>query len=117
VKSKKAKISRRDSRAKMPRQNRVLKLVEKRQDMLKQLGVKQLGLFGSFARGDQRADSDVDFLVEFEPEKKSFDNFMRLAFFLEDLLKRKVELVTQESLSPYIRPHIIGEVQYVAFTA
>lgn len=117
MKRKPQKTTRRLTRIKTIRKNRVLILVEKQQDTLKALGVKQLGLFGSFARGDQRADSDVDFLVEFEPDKKSFDNFMQLAFFLEDLLKRKVELVTPESLSPYIRPHIVKEVQYAALSA
>ena len=92
----------------------VQSLVKKNQATLKSLGVKRLGLFGSFARGKQRTRSDIDFLVEFEPGKKSFDNFMRLSFFLEDLFGRRVELVTPESLSPYIGPHIIKEVENVA---
>ena len=81
------------------------------------LGVRRLGIFGSFVRGEARADSDVDMLVEFEPAKKTFDNFMQLSFFLEDLLRARVELVTPESLSPYIRPYILREVEYVAFIA
>ncbi len=118
MKNKAEKTSRRAKKSRVMRgKNRVLTLVEREQDILKSLGVKQLGLFGSFARGEQRADSDVDFLVEFEPDQKSFDNFMRLAFFLEELLKRKVELVTPESLSPYMRPYIIKEVQYAALSA
>jgi len=92
--------------------DRVLGLIKEHQNALKALGVKKLGLFGSFARGEQRAESDVDFLVEFEPDKKSFDNFMQLAFLLENLLGRRVELVTPESLSPYIGPQIIKEVEY-----
>jgi predicted nucleotidyltransferase len=50
-------------------------------------------------------------LVEFEPGQKTFDNFMRLAFLLEDVLGRPVEVVTAESLSPYLRPHIAREVE------
>ena len=84
---------------------------------IRAFGVKRLGLFGSFARGEQSEDSDIDVLVEFEPDKKTFDNFMQLSFFLEDLLERRVELVTAESISPYIRPHIMSEVEYVTFTA
>lgn len=76
--------------------------------------MKKIGLFGSFVRGHQNADSDVDLLVEFEPDKKTFDNFINLSFFLEDLLKHRVELVTRESLSPYIGPHILAEIEYVA---
>ncbi len=72
------------------------------------------GLFGSFVRGDQRADSDVDVLVEFEEGQKTFDHFIGLSFLLEDLLGRRVELVTCDSLSPHIGPHILREVEYVS---
>jgi predicted nucleotidyltransferase len=70
--------------------------------------VKRIGLFGSFARGDENETSDVDIMVEFE--QPTFDNFMKLAFFLEDLLGKKVELVTPDSLSPYIAPYVKDEV-------
>ncbi len=86
-------------------------------DLIRGFGVRRLGLFGSFVRGQQRAESDVDLLVEFEPGKKTFDNFMALSFLLEDLLRRRVELVTTESLSPYLRPHILDEVEDVALAA
>ena len=94
---------------------RVLSLIQARQDHIKAFGVKRLGLFGSFAREHQGKDSDVDVLVEFEPGHKTFDNFIHLAFFLEDLFERRVELVTPEALSPYIGPHIMQEVEYVTF--
>lgn len=81
------------------------------------LGVKKLGLFGSFVREDQEAESDVDLLVEFEPNKKTFDNFMELSFLLEDTLQRRVELITLDSLSPYIGPRILEEVEYVFISA
>ena len=70
--------------------------------------VKRIGLFGSFARGEETDTSDVDIMVEFE--QPTFDNFMKLAFFLEDLLGRKVELVTPDSLSPYSAPYVKDEV-------
>ena len=76
----------------------------------------KLGLFGSFVRGEQNSGSDIDLLVEFEIGEKNFDNFMQLSFFLEELLGRPVELVTLESLSPYIRPHIMREVEYITFS-
>jgi predicted nucleotidyltransferase len=84
---------------------------------IKALGVKRLGLFGSFVRGEQGAESDVDILVEFEQGQKTFDNFMQLAFLLENLLQRHVELVTPEALSPHIGPYILKEVEYVALAA
>jgi len=92
---------------------RALSLIEEHQDRIKALGVKKLGLFGSFVREEQGVESDIDLLVEFEQSKKTFDNFIQLSFFLEDLFQRRVELVTPESLSPYIGPHIMNEVEYV----
>jgi predicted nucleotidyltransferase len=82
-------------------------------DTFKSYGVNKIGLFGSFVKGSQNAESDVDLLVEFLPDKKNFRNFINLAFFLEDMLNRKVELVTVESLSPYLKPYILQEVEYV----
>jgi len=87
-------------------------LLAKHQEQLKECGVKRWGGFGSFARDEQSNRSVVDILVEFEPGKKSFDNFMHLAFFLEEQIGRRVELVTPESLSPHIGPHILREVEY-----
>ncbi len=81
------------------------------------LGVRRIGLFGSFVRGEQRNDSDIDLLVEFEPNRKTFDSFMELSFFLEDLLRHRIELVTLESLSPYLGPHILKEVEYATLPA
>ena len=87
----------------------ISKLKENR-DVLIKYGVKKIGLFGSFVRGEQKDDSDIDFLVEFkEPD---FDNFMDLCFYLEDLFERKVELITTGSLSPYIEPYIEKEVKW-----
>jgi predicted nucleotidyltransferase len=87
-------------------------LLRRNASQLRGFGVKRFGLFGSFARGQQEDGSDVDVLIEFEDGRKSFDNFISLAFFLEDLLGRKVDLVTPESLSPHIGPHILREVEY-----
>ena len=95
----------------------ILSILQKNQEQIKALGVRRLGLFGSFARGEQGPSSDVDVLVDFVPGRKGFDNFIRLVFLLEELLQRRVELVTPESLSPYIGPHILREVEYVTFTA
>ena len=80
---------------------------------LRSLGVKRLGLFGSFVRDEQRPASDVDVLLEFDPARKSFDNFMRIAFLLEEVLERPVELVTTEGLSPHMGPRILNEVEDV----
>ena len=86
---------------------------EKIADFCRRRHVKRLSLFGSATRSDFRPDSDVDLLVEFQPGQKTFDNFMGLADFFEDLLQRRVELVTTEALSPYLGPRILAEVEDV----
>lgn len=95
----------------------VLSRLQEHSEEIRALGVRRLGLFGSFVRGQQDEESDVDILVEFVPGRKGFDNFIRLAFFLEELFQRRVELITPESLSPYIGPHILKEIEYVSFSA
>lgn len=95
----------------------ILEVVLRERKRLAKLGVVSIGLFGSFVRGDQNPESDIDLLVEFSPSKHTFDNFMDLSFLLEDLLGHKVEIITPEALSPYIGPHILKEVERVAIAA
>jgi predicted nucleotidyltransferase len=84
-------------------------------DQIKSYGVKELGLFGCFAKNSPiRPDSDIDFLVDFEPGSKTFDNFIDFSFYLERLLGRKVELVTRQSLIKYIGPNILKLVEHVS---
>src|SRR5215831_1404405 len=80
---------------------------------IRALGVARLALFGSVLHGDARPDSDVDLLVQFSPGAKTFERFLALSELLEDRLGRRVELVTPESLSPFIGPHILAEAQDV----
>ncbi len=84
---------------------------------LRRLGVHDIRLFGSFAHGTPSSESDVDLLVSFRPGTKNFDHFMELGFFLEDLLGRPVELVTRESLSPYLGPRILANSENVPLAA
>jgi predicted nucleotidyltransferase len=93
----------------------VLSAITANSDRIKSYGVDRLGIFGSFSKGTFTESSDVDFLVEFYPDKKSFDNFIDLSFFLEHILGRKVEIVTPQSLSKFIGPHILKEVENVSF--
>jgi len=68
-------------------------------------GVRKLSVFGSFARGEQRADSDIDLIVEFS-KPKGLLGLLELENQLSDLLGRKVDLLTEQSVSPYIRDSI-----------
>jgi len=91
----------------------IISVIRENKDKIGSFGIKRLGIFGSFVREQQRTESDVDLLAEFEKESKTFDNFIHACFFLEDVLERPVELVTAESLSPYIKPYIMEEIEYV----
>jgi predicted nucleotidyltransferase len=84
---------------------------------IRSLGVRRLALFGSFVRGEAGAASDVDVLVEFEPDRKTFDSFLALGDLLERLWHRRVELVTTEALSPHIGPRILAEAEDVLRSA
>ena len=84
---------------------------------IQQYGVKQLGIFGSFVRDEAKVNSDVDFFIDFYQKKKTFDNFMDLAFYLEELTGRKIELLTPQSLNQFIGKYIVKEVEYVSLIA
>jgi len=88
-----------------------LELVNK-YGLKKKYGVKRIGFFGSFVRSEQKETSDVDVLVEFEKGAKTFDNYMNLKFFLEDIFGRKVDLVIFDALKPDIKDRILEEVKY-----
>lgn len=93
----------------------LLKKLTEHRDEIKSFGVIGLSLFGSFAADLHiRKDSDVDLLVDFEPHKKTYDNFMELSFYLEELTGRKIELVTRKSLNKYIAPYIIKQAENVS---
>ncbi|HET8864227.1 MAG TPA: nucleotidyltransferase family protein [Gracilimonas sp.] len=91
----------------------ILKLLKDNRELIKEFGVSKLGLFGSYAKGEQTEDSDLDFYVEFENGKKTFDNLMELAFYLEDNLERKVDLLTDKSVSERFRNIMEKNIQYV----
>ncbi len=73
------------------------------------LGVRRLALFGSVRRDEARPDSDVDLLVEFEPDQKSLEHLVALGDLLETVLGRRVELVTLEGLSPFLKARILAD--------
>ncbi len=92
-------------------------LLQKNKSKLISFGVQSIGIFGSFSKNKQNTNSDIDILVEFIPGKKNYKNFIHLAYYLEDLLGRKVELLTPQALSPYMKDHILNEVEYVPLAA
>ena len=83
---------------------------EKQPELAARFTVRRIGVFGSFATDSASAESDVDILVEMaEP---TFDHYMDLKFYLEELLNRSVDLVMAETVKPRLRPIIAKEVVY-----
>ena len=91
----------------------VVEMLRKNEETIKKrYGVKRIGIFGSFARGEESEGSDIDILVEFDEGQKTFDNYMDLKYFLQDLFGRDVDLVTAQALKPQLKEDILHEVIY-----
>jgi len=88
--------------------NEVVQLLNSLSKDYAQFGIKSMGLFGSMARDEAKVDSDIDILVEFK-DTPTFDSYMNLKFYLEDLLGRKVDLVEKETLHPSLRSAVESE--------
>ena len=80
--------------------------------MIERFGVKKVGVFGSFAKGEEHRGSDVDILVEFKEGQKTFGNYMELKFYLEELFGREVDLVIETAIKPRLRGQILKEAVY-----
>jgi len=88
------------------------RLASRKAEMVRMYGVTKIGLFGSFVRGDQRDDSDVDIVVELESENM-FRAFFGLKRYLEHLLGRSVDLGLEHALKPAVRERVAKEIIYV----
>lgn len=97
----------------MTNKNHILNTLRSQKSELSKFGIRNVGLFGSYVRDEQSSESDIDLLIDFEPGKENFDNYMAVYDLFEKLFKNeKVEVVTKNGLSPYIGPKILNEVQY-----
>jgi len=92
--------------------DQVFERVRSHQSALKLFGAARLGLFGSFVRGEQTEESDVDFVVEFQEGKKTFRNFINMVYYLEKLMGREVELLTWEGMTAFVK----REAEYAPIT-
>jgi len=92
-------------------------LLQKNKNTLKNYGIKKIGLFGSAVRNELTKESDIDIVVEFEKGKATMKNFILLSEFLENLLGRKVDILTPEGINSirikYIKDKIKREIEYV----
>lgn len=92
----------------------ILNILRKEQPQIKKWGVKKIGLFGSYLTNTQTDESDIDLLIDFQPEMYSYDNFINVCYLFDNLfVGKKVEVVTIKSLSPFIGPKILKKVEYV----
>jgi predicted nucleotidyltransferase len=89
------------------------KLVEIKPILREKYKVKEIGIFGSYVRGEETPSSDIDILVDFEREGKYFDNYMELKYFLEDLLGLEVDLIMKGALKDELKDTILKELIYV----
>jgi len=88
-------------------------LIQSHSDKLRSFGVTRIGIFGSVSQGKATASSDVDVLLDFNTGKKTYRNFIGTANFLEEILNNPVDAITSGSVSPYIKPYIEKDIQYV----
>ena len=89
------------------RKEEILNSISTNEGKIKSFGVRSLSLFGSSVRGEDTPTSDLDFIVEFE--KKSFDSYMDLKLFLEELFARPIDLVLADGIKPKLREAILRE--------
>lgn len=95
----------------------VMELLQTNRDILEKYHVKKIGLFGSYVRGEQKKGSDLDLLVEFDLTafgrnfEGYFDNYRELQTSLEKIFGCSVDLLTEDMISPYIKPYVLKEVK------
>jgi len=90
---------------------KIKEIIREHKEILKKYKVKSVALFGSYVRNEQKEDSDIDLLVEFEED--TYHNFINLIFSLEELLRKEITVVTKEDLSPYIQPYVLKEIERI----
>jgi len=92
--------------------DRILTLLQQHANALKDIGIARIGLFGSYSRNQATKTSDIDLVLEFLPGKKNFDTYMQACRLLESLFDIPLDIVTKESISPYLLPSIEREAIY-----
>jgi predicted nucleotidyltransferase len=92
----------------------IFKTIQDNKEAIKSFGVIEIGLFGSYVRGEQTENSDIDLLVDYSKGGMDFFKFINFCDMMEDLFKDlKVDIVTKNGLSEFIGPYILKETQYV----
>lgn len=98
----------------MTTKEHIISVLKAQKSELSKFGVSAIGLFGSYLRNEQSSKSDIDLLIDFDPDKENFDNYMAVCDVFENLFRgEKVEVVTKKGLSKYIGPLILKNIFYV----
>lgn len=98
----------------MTTKDNILSTLKKHKPELSKFGVSHVGLFGSYLNDKQTIESDIDLLIDFDPDKENFDNYMAVYDIVEDIFKNeRVEIVTKNGLSKHIGPKILSQIIYV----
>ncbi len=93
----------------------VIKVLLSYKKEIRSFKIDRIGLFGSFNKGDNKTESDIDLLIEFQQGKKTFKNYTGAYLFLKNVLQKEIDFLTPESLSPYVGQHILKSIDYVSF--
>lgn len=88
----------------------ILEKINEKKSQLKKRKVRKIGLFGSYLKGKQKANSDIDLIVDFE--KVTFKNYMELLFMFEKIFNKKIDLVIEKNLKPELN-YVKKEAKYV----
>lgn len=92
----------------------ILELLKLEKDLLKKdFGVDEIAIFGSYARHEEKSQSDLDIMVLLKEGYSTFDNYLELQFYLEDILEIKIDLITQRSIRKELKESILKEAVYV----
>jgi predicted nucleotidyltransferase len=98
----------------MTERDEVLSILKRKaHDLKDRFGVTNVGLFGSVVRDEAKDSSDLDLLIELDPESITYKKYLDLEVYLQSLFPRKIEIVTTDGVSPYILPYISREVVWV----
>lgn len=92
--------------------NKIRKILTAHKEQLVKLGTRHLAIFGSASRGEAKASSDIDILVDFDAKKGMFV-FADLKFFLEEILQANVDLVSTRALHPALKRRILNEAKQI----
>lgn len=90
----------------------ILEQLRRNKSEFEKFGISNIGLFGSYSKNNPGENSDIDILVTFREGKKTFDNYMDLKFYLEDIFKKKVDLVIDQNIKEELKDKILNSVKY-----